>query len=283
MIRFFLMARTVIGLLLIGTFTSNAVWGQTATEAADERMQDVVWDRGFPPKGCFWECTREEGCGQTSNKPMAFPPDFDPAKFAGLTLPGQLIADIRNPQAPAFTIGKGAPSPPLGVYSRGTRVTQSVTIPQREDGWLKACGPASATVANQAEGNKLVNSGIGQCTVSGTVMGRGRALSSGETMILKGGYRIGGNLYAFIAASTEPKPTADFTFSGCSKSQIASIQQCAGTVRVITGKYETSFSDCTDEQVQNVREIISRYTTDTWEALNTATSIIVFINPWAPK
>ena len=174
---------------------------------------------GFRRRVVFGSGTREEGCGQTSNKPMAFPPGFSiPQSLWVRRFPGQSIADIRNPQAPAFTIGKGAPTSPLGVYSRGTRITQSVTIPQSEDGWLKACGPASVTVANQADGNKAANSAIGQCTVSGTVMGRGRALWSGETMTLKGGFRtLSGNLNAFVAASTEPKPTADFTFSGCSK------------------------------------------------------------------
>ena len=38
-----------------------------------------------------------------------------------------------------------------------------------------------------------------------------------------------------------------------------------------------------DEQIENVREIMNRYTTDTWEALSTATSIISFVNPSAPK
>ncbi|MEQ1883068.1 MAG: hypothetical protein ABL878_19105 [Burkholderiales bacterium] len=283
MIRFLTIAFAAIGLVLVGTLTSTEVSGQTATGAPDERLQDVVWDRGFPPKGCFWECTREEGCGQTSSKPMAFPPNFDLAKFSNVTLPGQLIAGIPNPQAPAFTLGSGAPSPPRGVYSRGTSITQSVTIPQSDDGWLKTCGPAGAALANQADGNRAANSAIGQCTVSGTVMGRGRALFSGETMILKGGFRISGNLQAFVAASTEPKPIAELTFSGCSKGQIASIQQCAGTVLVISGKYQTSFSDCTDEQAQNVREIANRYTTDTWEALNTASSVVFFVNPSAPK
>lgn len=280
MIRPLRMAHPLVCLVLLVTVTSVDANGQTVN---DKRMHEVVWDRGFPPDGCYWECTREEGCSQTSNKPMAFPADVDPATIARVTLPGQLINGVRNPQAPAFTVGKGEPRPPGGLYAHGTRITQSVTIPQNEDGWRKACAVASATGTTQADETTAANSATGACSVSGTVMGRGSALWSGETMIVKGGVRISGDLFGFVAASTEPKPTADLTFKGCSKSQIASIQQCTGVVRVLAGKYETSFSECTGEQVQNVRGIIERYAPETWEALHTASSAILFVNPWRPK
>lgn len=116
------------------------------TERDPPASRVANWDSGSPPKGCHWVCKRESGCPQTHNKPAIFSSDM-----VGTILPGQMMGggstkgwrfekDSGNPLAPAFEVGSGAaPTPPAGVYSRGTTIVYSVTIPQEQDGWARAC------------------------------------------------------------------------------------------------------------------------------------------------
>ncbi len=84
------------------------------------RRDDPSWEIGFPPKGCYWKCTRSRGCVQQHN---------EPAKLPDGMVVGQLMGEGSASVSDSGEV----------VYSPGTTIRMSPTLPAEQDGWVRSC------------------------------------------------------------------------------------------------------------------------------------------------